>query len=109
MTYPAEMAGTSETERVLGACAAAWAESDLEAVLAADHDDFVLHHSGESPLTGTHVGDAFEALLALEDLGDPPRRVRRILLSRVTDGTLRDGWLFDEDQRFVDGLWSTQP
>lgn len=137
MTYPAEMSGTSETERVLRAYAAAWAESDLEAVLAAYHDDFALHYFGESPLAGTHVGkdaavgalaqaslragrtlisvedvlvgDAFGALLAVEDLGDPPRRVRRILLYRVAEGKLRECWLFDEDQRFVDRLWSTQP
>ncbi len=89
---------------------------------------------GESPLAGTHtgrdaafaalgqasqrsarrlvdiedvlVGDALGAILAVEELGDPPRRVRRVLLYRVEDGQLRECWLYDEDQRFVDALWS---
>jgi hypothetical protein len=92
---------------------------------------------GESPLAGTHtgkdavfavlgqasyrasrkliavedvlVGENFGALLAIEDLGEPARRVRRVLLYRVEDGKLRECWLYDEDQRFVDELWSTEP
>ncbi|MFM8380880.1 MAG: nuclear transport factor 2 family protein, partial [Actinomycetota bacterium] len=52
------------------------------------------------------VGDALGALIAVEELGDPPRRVRRILLYRVLDSKLRECWLFDEDQRFIDELWS---
>lgn len=91
---------------------------------------------GESPLAGTHrgrdaafvalgqasvragrqliavedvlVGDTLGALIAVEDLGDPPRRVRRVLLYRVQDEKLRECWVFDEDQRFVDGLWSNE-
>ena len=34
----------------------AWAANDLEAVLGAYADDFVLHYFGESPLAGDHVG-----------------------------------------------------
>ena len=52
---------------------------------------------------------AYAAAWAVADLGDPPRRVRRILLDRVAEGKLRECWLFDEDQRFVDRLWSTEP
>ena len=55
------------------------------------------------------AGDDFGALVAIEDLGDPPRRVRRVLLYRVIDGKLGECWLFDEDQRFVDQLWSNDP
>ncbi|MFM9149419.1 MAG: nuclear transport factor 2 family protein, partial [Solirubrobacterales bacterium] len=55
------------------------------------------------------AGDEFGALVAIEDLGDPPRRVRRVLLYRVLDGKLGECWLFDEDQRFIDRLWSTDP
>ena len=90
---------------------------------------------GESPLAGTHrgrdaafaalgqasvrtarkliavedvlVGDSLGALIAIEDLGDPPQRVRRVLLYRMQDEKLRECWLFDENQRFVDKLWST--
>lgn len=130
------MATADETSRVLKAYAAAWLASDLDAVLAAYHDDIELHYLGDSPLAGTHVGreaalaalgqaslrsertlvavedvlvgDSLGALVAIEDLGDPPRRVRRVLLYRVLESRLRECWLFDEDQRFVDGLWSRE-
>jgi hypothetical protein len=103
-------------------------------VLASYHDDIELHYMGESPLAGTHrgrdaafaalakaststarklidvedvlVGDSLGALIAVEDLGDPARRVRRVLLYRVQDEKLRECWLFDEDQRFIDSMWS---
>jgi hypothetical protein len=32
-----------------------------------------------------------------------------VLLYRVEDGKLRECWLYDEDQRFIDELWSTDP
>jgi len=54
------------------------------------------------------VGESLGALIAIEDLGDPPRRVRRVLLYGVQDGKLRECWLFDEDQRLIDELWSTE-
>ena len=54
------------------------------------------------------VGDDLGAILAVEELGDPPRRVRRVLVYRVHDGQLRECWLYDEDQRFVDALWSAE-
>ena len=131
------MADRAETERVLRAYADAWLEGDLEQVLGSYHENFVLHYMGESPLAGTHegqevalailgqasfrtsrklievedvlAGEEFGALVAIEDLGEPPRRVRRVLLYRVEDGKLRECWLYDEDQRFVDALWSTDP
>ena len=55
------------------------------------------------------MGQNLGAILAIEDLGDPPRRVRRVLVYRVEDGKLRECWLYDEDQRFVDQLWSNDP
>ena len=130
------MASRDETARVLKAYAEAWLASDLEKVLASYHDDIELHYMGTSPLAGSHrgrdaafaalgqaslrtarkliavddvlVGESLGALIAVEDLGDPPRRVRRILLYRVQDEKLRECWLFDEDQRFVDQLWSRE-
>jgi len=129
------MADPEETGRVLREYADAWLAADLERILGAYHEDVVLHYTGESPLAGTHtgrdaafaalgqasqrsarrlieiedvlVGDALGAILAVEELGDPPRRVRRVLLYRVLDGQLRECWLYDEDQRFVDALWSS--
>ena len=129
------MADRDETGRVLREYADAWLAGDLERILGAYHEDVVLHYMGDSPLAGTHagrdaafaalgqasqrsarrlieiedvlVGEALGALLAVEELGDPPRRVRRVLLYRVLDGQLRECWLYDEDQRFVDALWSS--
>lgn len=131
------MADATETGETLRAYADAWLAADVEKVLGAYHDDIVLHYMGESPLAGTHsgkeavftvlgqasfrasrklidvedvlVGDKFGALVAVEDLGDPPKRVRRVLLYRVEDSKLRECWLFDEDQRFIDTLWSSEP
>ena len=115
------MANSDETGRVLRAYAKAWLESDLEKVLASYHEDIELHYMGESPLAGTHRGrDAAFAvlaqaststarkLIAVEDLGDPAKRVRRVLLYRVQDEKLRECWLFDEDQRFIDQMWSKE-
>jgi ketosteroid isomerase-like protein len=130
------MADREETSWVLREYATAWLASDLEKVLASYHDDIELHYMGESPLAGTHrgrdaaftvlgqasirtnrklidvedilVGDSLGALIAVEDLGDPAQRVRRVLLYRVQDEKLRECWLFDEDQRFIDSLWSKE-
>ena len=124
----------NETLRVLRAYAQAWLAADLEKVLASYHEDIELHYMGESPLAGTHrgreaafavlaqastrtarklidvedvlAGESLGALIATEDLGDPPQRVRRVLLYRVQDGKLRECWLFDENQRFIDAMWS---
>ena len=129
------MADPEETGRVLREYADAWLAADLERILGAYHEDVVLHYMGDSPLAGTHtgrdaafaalgqasqrsarrlieiedvlVGDALGAILAVEELGDPPQRVRRVLLYRVLDGQLRECWLYDEDQRFIDALWSS--
>jgi len=128
------VANSDETGRVLREYAKAWLASDLEKVLASYHDDIELHYMGESPLAGTHrgrdaafavlgqastrtarrlidvedvlVGEFLGALIAVEDLGEPAQRVRRVLLYRVEDEKLRECWLFDEDQRFIDSLWS---
>lgn len=130
------MADAEETGRVLSSYALAWLAGDLDAVLDAYHDDIQLHYMGRSPLAGTHVGrdaafvalgqaslrtsralitiedvlvgDSLGALIAIEDLGNPPRRVRRVLLYRVQDEKLRECWLFDEDQLFIDAMWSAQ-
>lgn len=136
LRYSTNVADRNETSRVLRDYADAWLASDLEKVLASYHDDIELHYMGESPLAGSHrgrdaafaalgqaslrtsrklidvedvlVGETLGALVAVEDLGDPPQRVRRILLYRVHEGKLRECWLFDEDQRFVDRMWSKE-
>ncbi len=123
-----------EPVEVVRRYAEAWQANDLAAVLDMYHDEFVLHYFGQSPLSGDHVGkDAavnvllqatqrssrrldviedvlggatFAAIVAREGLGpDPQRRVRRLFLYAVRDGKLAECWLYDEDQRYVDGLW----
>ena len=94
------MADAKETGETLRSYADAWLEADVEKVLGAYHEEIVLHYMGESPLAGTHagkeavftilgqasyrasrklidvedvlVGENFGALVAIEDLGDPP-------------------------------------
>lgn len=61
------------------------------------------------------VGAERSALVVEERLGGDDqdersgRVVQRVLVYRVEDDLLRECWLFDEDQRFVDTLWSRAP
>jgi ketosteroid isomerase-like protein len=116
--------------------AEAWRANDLAAVFDLYHDDFVLHYFGASPLAGDHAGkqaaisvlveatqrsgrqldeiedvlggSTFAAIVAREGVGrDTQRVVRRLFLYKVRDGKLAECWLYDEDQRFIDSLWST--
>lgn len=119
--------------------AEAWQANDLTTVLAMYHDEFLLHYFGASPLAGDHVGkdaaiaelldatirssrqleaiddvlggSTFAAILARESIGTGTDRriVRRVLVYTVRDEQLAECWLYDEDQRFVDALWSTEP
>ena len=114
--------------------AEAWKANDIAAVFSLYHDEFVLHYFGDSPLAGDHVGkdaaiqvlveatqrsgrqldeiedvlggDTFAALVVREGVGDPLTVVRRVFLYKVRDGKLAECWLYDEDQRFIDSLWS---
>jgi ketosteroid isomerase-like protein len=114
--------------------AEAWRANDIATVFELYHDDFVLHYFGESPLAGDHVGkesairvlieatrrsgrqldeiedvlggDTYAAIVAREGVGDPLTVVRRVFVYKVRDGKLAECWLYDEDQRFIDQLWS---
>ena len=117
--------------------AEAWKANDIATVLDLYHDDFVLHYFGDSPLRrpprrsgGRHRdadggddpvasqldaiedvlgGDTYAAIIAREGVGEPLTVVRRVFLYTVRDSKLAECWLFDEDQRFVDRLWSAPP
>lgn len=56
------------------------------------------------------AGSTFAAIVAREGVRQPGtdelRMIRRILLYRVRDAKLAECWLFDEDQRTMDVLWS---
>lgn len=116
----------------------AWAANDLAAVIDLYADDFVLHYFGRSPLAGDHVGkeaalhvlveatqrsgrqldviedvlagSTFGAIIAREGVrdGDGLRVIRRLFLYRVHEAKLAECWLYDEDQRAIDELWSTE-
>jgi uncharacterized protein len=115
--------------------AEAWQANDIAAVFDLYHDEFVLHYFGTSPLAGDHVGkqaaievlveatqrsarqlDAIEdvlggstyaALVVREGVGPGSQQViRRVFLYTVRDDKLAECWLYDEDQPFVDTLWS---
>jgi hypothetical protein len=123
-------------ESTLRGYSEAWTAGDLERIVAAYHDEFVLHYFGESPLAGTHagkeagltilgqatmrserelvevsdvlVGAEMGALVVTVRLGPDRRECRRVLLYRVRDDKLAECWLYDEDQRFIDALWSRE-
>src|SRR6185436_93264 len=114
----------------------AWEAGDLARIIDTYHDDFVLHYFGDNPLAGTHtgkqaalaalgqasarserelvevsdvlVGDQLGAVVVVERLGPDRRECRRVLLYRVRDDKLAECWLYDEDQRFIDALWSSE-
>jgi ketosteroid isomerase-like protein len=56
------------------------------------------------------AGSTFGAIVAREGIrqpgGDDLRVIRRVFLYKVRDGKLSECWLYDEDQRAIDELWS---
>jgi ketosteroid isomerase-like protein len=121
------------------AYAEAWVSGDAQALIGLYADDIVLHYFGESPLAGEHRGkpaalaalaqvsartkrgkpeihdvlasDTHAAILAKEAWmdGDTPVSVNRLLLYHVRDGKFTECWIYDEDQRFVDAMFSREP
>lgn len=115
----------------------AWVAGDFPAMMAAYHDDFVLHWFGANPMAGTKRGKAaaIEALMeftrltsrrlvavdsvmadarrvvviARESLtaGGETREVERVLVYRVEGDQLAECWVYDEDQRFIDRALSS--
>jgi hypothetical protein len=128
------MSGRSEIHRVLTAYAEAWTNSDLTRIVAAYHDDIVLHYPGAHALSGQHRGKAAAlgalaefgkrtnrqllrivdvmagenrgAIIAREalGLGDARVEIDRMLVYRVENGLLRECWLYEADQDAIDRL-----
>ena len=122
--------------RVLEDYCDAWRAGDLARIFGSYHDDFTLHYFGDSPLAGTHrgkpsalaalgeatrrsgrqlveivdvlTGRELGAIVAIERVGTAGETTdtRRVLLYRVRDDQLVECWLYDQDQRLVDRLWS---
>ena len=114
----------------------AWKAGDLPALIDCYHDDIVLHYFGRSPLAGDHRGkaaalavlakvqqltnrrlveihdalasDDHAIILARERFERDGRTLEanRVLLYHVRDGKLAESWIYDEDQRAVDEMWS---
>jgi uncharacterized protein len=114
----------------------AWVAGDAATLIGLYADDVVLHYFGQSPLAGDHAGkpaalaalarvsaqtkrgtpevhdiiasDTHAAILAKESWmdGETPVTVNRILLYHVSDGQLTECWIYDEDQRLVDAIFS---
>jgi uncharacterized protein len=114
----------------------AWRRGDVPAIIACYHDDVVLHYFGRSPLAGDHRGKAaalgvlakvqqvsgrrlleihdtlaseeHAIILAREQFERDGKRLeaKRVLVYHVRDGLLAECWIYDEDQRAIDELWS---
>jgi ketosteroid isomerase-like protein len=114
----------------------AWKAGDLPVLVDCYHDDIVLHYFGESPLAGDHRGkaaalaalakvqqltnrrlveihdtlasDDHAVILARERFERDGRTLEtnRVLLYHVRDGKLAECWIYDDDQRAVDAMWS---
>jgi ketosteroid isomerase-like protein len=114
----------------------AWVAGDAATMVGFYADDIVLHYFGKSPLAGDHIGKAaalaalarisaltkrgtpeihdvlasemHAAILAKESWmdGETPVSLNRILLYHVRDGQFTECWIYDEDQRLVDAMFS---
>ena len=121
------------TQDTLRAYADAWLAGDVDSVFAAYADDAVFHYFGTSDLAGTHVGkdacitamvaastraqrellevvdvlagDVLGAIVVRERLAGE-HELERTFLYRVVDDRIAECWVYDQDQRLIDSLWS---
>lgn len=130
---PTDQRVTEELRDVLDRYAAAWRSGDTEQLVAAYHPDFTLHYFGQNSLAGVHRGKS-AALSVLRDFGlrterslvsivsvmagserggllvrerlgrEAPVEVERLFIYRIEGGLLRESWIYDQDQRLIDGL-----
>ncbi len=130
--------GTDSSQSVVRRYADAWASGDAGACVNLYADDIVIHYFGQNPLAGDHVGkaaalavlgrlsqvvtrepplihDAFAGgdhgvILAKERWhnGDQSWELDRVLLYHVRGGKLAECWVYDQDQRAVDAIFSRE-
>ncbi len=127
---------TAEARLAIERYCAAWAGGDLTTLIDCYTDGFTLRYFGTNRFAGAHVGRdvalgalaevstiAPRELIAIEEVLVGPgaaaivarerltrdgevHELRRVLRYRVEAGKLAECWLYDEDQRLVDRLWS---
>jgi uncharacterized protein len=133
---PAAPSRRASNEAAIRRYCEAWSTGDVPTIIDCYHDDLVLHYFGRSPLAGEHRGKAaalavlarvqqltsrrlleihdvlvsenHAGVLTREQLERDDRRLetRRVLVYHIRDGKLVEGWIYDDDQRAVDELWS---
>lgn len=131
------MSDAADADRLANLAAArryvdAWIAGDFPAMMAAYHDNFILHWFGENPYATTHVGKSAAVGALLEFTRRPDRRltevvdvmagqaravvivrealtvggetreIERVLVYRVADGLLAECWVYDQNQRLID-------
>jgi ketosteroid isomerase-like protein len=127
---------TATNDAVIRRYCDAWRRGDVATIVDCYHDDVVLHWFGRSPLAGDHRGKpaALTALMKLQQLANRQLveihdvltsddhavvlarerferdgrvvEANRVLVYHVRDGKLAEAWIYDEDQRTLDELWS---
>ena len=133
---PADSSRRAVNDRVIRRYCEAWQKGDLATIVDCYHDEVVLHYFGKSPLAGTHRGkpaaltalarvqqianrqlleihdtlasDEHAVVLARERFERDGRRLEanRVLVYHIRDEKLVEAWIYDEDQRAVDEMWS---
>jgi len=132
----AESSRRAANERTIRRYCDAWQRGDLAAIVDCYHDDVVLHYFGKSPLAGDHRGkaaaltvlarvqqvanrqlleihdalasDDHAVILARERFERDGRclEAKRVLVYHIRDDELVEAWIYDEDQRALDEMWS---
>jgi uncharacterized protein len=95
--------------RVLHDYCDAWRAGDLARIVVAALGE-ATRRSGRQlvEIVDVLAGGELGAIVAVERVGaaGDTTDIRRVLVYRVRDEQLVECWLYDEDQRLVDGLWS---
>jgi ketosteroid isomerase-like protein len=119
---------------LLGRYCDAWRGGDWQSMLDCYHDEFTLNYFGSNALSGRHAGKiravailreftrrtrrvlvSVQAIMAGPVLGAlsvreklaggaSSREVTRIMVYSAQEGRLKECWVYDEDQAFIDHI-----